>query len=294
MIPNGTATRAHWRRLTALPPGCSRSRYRRTPSGSPLREIQSWSDKQIYQLGRGLRRSGWSINVPDLTLFPDFFGARSVMFRAGMELAVLNRALSVLVALYRIGFARDRHWQVPLSAMLMPFGTDRGGMAVYVTGTKEGQPARRCWHLIAEAGEGPFVPGVAVRALLRRAQRIPPGARPCLVEATLGEIEEAMSDLAIKTQRTEEARPTLFQVALADRWNDLPPAVRRLHSVQDMESFSGRAWVERGTGAIARLAAGFSTFPMLVTMFPSRSPRRVRHVEKSGSGASTGGFSGLT
>jgi saccharopine dehydrogenase-like NADP-dependent oxidoreductase len=233
--------------------------------GGQWREIRSWSDRQIYRLGHGLRRSAWSINVPDLTLFPDFFAARSVMFRAGMELAVLNRALSVLVVLRRSGFARKRLWQVSLvqraSAMLMPFGSDRGGMAVYVTGTKEGLPVRRCWHLIAEAGEGPFVPGLAVRALLRRAERIPPGARPCLGEATLGEIEEAMSDLAVKTQRTEEARPTLFQVALADRWNDLPPTVRRLHSVQDMESFSGRAWVERGTAVIARLAAWFFRFP---------------------------------
>jgi len=233
--------------------------------GGQWRQMDTWSDKKTYGLGHGLRRSGWSINVPDLALFPDFFAARSVMFRAGMELAVLNCALSVLVVLRRSGFARNRRWQVPLvhcvSAMLFPFGTDRGGMAVYVTGTKDGRPVRRSWHLIAEAGQGPFVPGVAVRALLRRPETIRPGARPCLAEATLGQIKEAMSDLAIKTQLMEDARPTLFQVALVERWNDLPPAVRRLHSVQDMESFSGRAWVERGTAVIARLAAWFFQFP---------------------------------
>jgi hypothetical protein len=55
--------------------------------------------------------------------------------------------------------------------------------------------------------------------------------------------------------------PTLFQTALGDKWRDLPPCVQRLHSVQDVESFSGRACVTRGPGLVARLAAWLFGFP---------------------------------
>jgi uncharacterized protein DUF4166 len=55
--------------------------------------------------------------------------------------------------------------------------------------------------------------------------------------------------------------PTLFQIALGDKWRELPPCVRRLHSVQGVESFSGRARVTRGRGLVARAAAWLFGFP---------------------------------
>lgn len=61
--------------------------------------------------------------------------------------------------------------------------------------------------------------------------------------------------------RQREPAPTLFQAALADRWEALPPAVQRLHSVRDTESFAGRARVVRGQSPIARLAAWLFGFP---------------------------------
>ena len=58
-----------------------------------------------------------------------------------------------------------------------------------------------------------------------------------------------------------EQSPTLFQTALRERWHHLPASLRRLHSVQDQESFHGRATVTRGRGAIAGLAAWIFGFP---------------------------------
>src|SRR5262245_8658508 len=55
--------------------------------------------------------------------------------------------------------------------------------------------------------------------------------------------------------------PTLFQAALGNRWHQLPACIRRLHSVQDAESFSGRARVTRGSGLIAALAGWLFGFP---------------------------------
>ncbi len=122
--------------------------------------------------------------------------------------------------------------------------------------------------MIAEAGEGPFIPAIAVRTLLRNSERIASGARPCLSQSKLSEIEGAMSDLAVKISTSEEQNPALFQSALKEKWHDLPPTVQRMHSVQDIESFSGRANVERGTSILARFAAWFFGFPPAGTDIP--------------------------
>ena len=77
-----------------------------------------------------------------------------------------------------------------------------------------------------------------------------------------------MSDLAVKISTSEEQNPTLFQSALREKWHDLPPTVQRMHSVQDIETFSGRANVERGTSILARIAAWFFGFPPAGTDIP--------------------------
>jgi hypothetical protein len=55
--------------------------------------------------------------------------------------------------------------------------------------------------------------------------------------------------------------PTLFQQALGERWDELPPSVRRLHSGQKVEGFTGRAHVTRGRGLAARLAGWLLGLP---------------------------------
>jgi hypothetical protein len=55
--------------------------------------------------------------------------------------------------------------------------------------------------------------------------------------------------------------PTLIQTALGPKWQELPPCVQRLHSVREVERFSGRAQVERGRGLVARAAAFVFGFP---------------------------------
>jgi hypothetical protein len=126
---------------------------------------------------------------------------------------------------FKVTVRRARFLQ-RLANLLLPFGTDRGGMRVAVVGRRGGTVNRREWRLIAEAGDGPYVPAVAARALIRCMEAVPPGARACLAEATLAEIEAAMSDLSVSTARRDTPYPTLFQSALADRWAALPPEVQ--------------------------------------------------------------------
>ncbi len=227
---------------------------------------RNWSDSRVFDLGGGLRRRGWLLRVPDTDLLPHWSGARSVVFRAGMELFLLNFGLSLLGLVRRWRLTDGvRDWQVSLALrfakLLLPFGTDRGGMKVTVTGRTGGMGVRRSWTPVAEAGEGPFVPTVPARALLRRFGDCVPGARPCLGAFSLAAAEAAMADLQISFHREEVEAPFLFQDALGADWGGLPAPVRELHEIDDLRCFAGRAEVERGDGWLPCLAAFCFRFP---------------------------------
>ncbi|ODS00660.1 hypothetical protein AUC69_07700 [Methyloceanibacter superfactus] len=232
------------------------------------REIRSWSGPRRIALELGLSRTGYRIAVPDTELFPAHFGARTVDFRAGMELGVLNRAVAAVGGLRRLGLGIGGHRSsVALSAWLADrlsgFGTDRGGMVVTVTGRKAEEHVARRWTLIAEAGEGPFVPAIVARALVRAAARggIAPGARPCLGEIALADIDRAMADLSVTTRMEDQAARSLFRNALGTNWDELDPVLRAAHGGLGTERFSGRADVERGGSLFARLVCRLFGFP---------------------------------
>lgn len=226
---------------------------------------RGWSGKRRFTLDATMQRNGYLISVPDLALFPTHFRARSVRFYAGMELPIMNWSLSALGQLRKIwpfdmpAAATDAiQW---MANLLRSFGTDRGGMLVGVVGKRDDSVVRTEWRLIAEAGQGPYVPGIIVHTLLRQLSSIEPGARACLCEVSLRDIEDAMSDLEITTHSQEILQMPLFQSALGERWNDLMPAAKALHSVYDVTRFSGVARVDRGTNPLANLAALIFGFP---------------------------------
>ncbi|MEM9393375.1 MAG: DUF4166 domain-containing protein [Pseudomonadota bacterium] len=233
--------------------------------GGKWRPIAGWTDKRFYRLSRNLKRPAYAIDVPDLKLLLEKIAAQSVTFRAGLELGIMNAALSLLARARRFAPFKLPSNAISLlhaiSKALFPFGSDRGGMQVSVVGTVNGSPVLRQWTLIAEKGDGPFVPALICRAVARQPDLVKPGARACLAELPRDAIECAMSGLAITTQVTMQDHPTLFAAALRDRWDKLPNEVRALHSVQDLSSFSGTAAVTRGSSLIARVAAWCFGFP---------------------------------
>ncbi|OYX41930.1 MAG: hypothetical protein B7Z02_13655 [Rhodobacterales bacterium 32-67-9] len=233
--------------------------------GSRWEERRGWSDPRRYTLGPGLARRGYLIEVPDTRLFPARFGAASVSFRAGLELPVMNAGLVLLSRLRAVtGIAAGPRlvgtlrW---LALLLWPFGSARGGMVVRVTGRRQGRLCRAEWRLLAEAGEGPFVPAVAARAILRAAARIPPGAGPALTVLPLDEFEAAMADLRIGFGRDEGPALPLFPAHLGAEFARLPVAVRQGHDWAGCLRMSGRATVTRGHGLAARLLAAVFRFP---------------------------------
>jgi len=232
------------------------------------RQGRSWSAPRRIELEPGLARTGYRIEVPDIELFPAHFGAPTVDFRAGMELGVLNRAVAAWGNLRRLGLdignvSGSMAVAAWLADRLSSFGTDRGGMTVLVTGRKAEEPVERRWTLIAEAGEGPFVPAIVARAVIRVAasKGIAPGARPCLSEVPLAEIERAMADLAVTSRREEHVAPSLFRDALGANWDELDPILRDVHGGPGSVRFTGRADVEHGAGVFARLVCWLFGFP---------------------------------
>lgn len=219
-----------------------------------------WSSPQTYTLPGRLTRQGWRIEVPDTRLFPAHFGARTVDFRAGLELGIIRYGLAAFAALRRVipfpvttplvrtfRFAAD---------CLAPFGTGTGGMSDTVTTATH----RHRWSLLATSGDGPFVPAIAIRALLRRPP-LPTGATPALEIVTLAEIEAAMSDLSICFERQSDPLDPIFPRSLGPAFATLPEAIRATHLTAATTRWTGCASVTRGTRIWSRLLATLFRFP---------------------------------
>ncbi|KJZ19753.1 SDR family oxidoreductase [Loktanella sp. S4079] len=227
--------------------------------------IRSWSRPEMFDLGQGIRRRGWVIEVPDHRLFADAFGARSVQFRAGLELGIMNWSLAVLSWLrgkwpFRVpnalvGIA------LKVSKMLYPFGTDVGGMSVAVSVRSGRDWQLRNWRLVAKEGDGPFIPAVAARTIARDMAQIEPGARPAIAEVPLDALEAAMADLAVTTEIVTHEQIPIFPQHLGSQFDQLAPQVRALHSTYGIRRWAGRAKVKRGTSMFARLLAKILGFP---------------------------------
>lgn len=273
---------------------------RTSPGPSVMRAVlgQVGQPFQVYRDGRWDSVRGWSetkafapavtgmppvrkrlaalVDTPDLALFPARYGARTVLSRAGLELTLLHRAVGVGGALVRAGllpslsvFARPA---LPMVALFHRFGTDRGGMQVRVVGrTADGDWEDRTWDLIATDGHGPKIPVQPVALILPMlaAGEIAPGARPCLGEIGLDRLEEGMGRFKIKAER--RTRPVVpLSTVLGRSFDDLPPAVRRLHDGWGRTVFEGRADISGATTWRGRMAARLAGFPTSDQTVPAR------------------------
>lgn len=240
--------------------------------------VRSWSDPRAFDLAPGMRRRGYVIEVPDQRLLGPAFGARTVEFRAGMELAVMNRGLAMLSWLRdRLGFGMPGWlvgWVRGAAVVLAPFGSDAGGMVVEVTGRGAGGWERRRWVLVAERGEGPFVPAVAARAVLREWRSVAPGARPAVAVVSLALAEAAMGDLAVVTRREGGPVVPLFARLLGAEFDRLAPEVRASHDHAGPRRLEGRAEVARGRGLLARAIAFAFRFPAAGSEVPVEVVKR--------------------
>jgi len=181
--------------------------------GGGWRTRPGWSLLQRREMP-GLGRRWLSLcETPDLDVIPARFPAvRTMRFFAGLELGILHVGLWACGLPVRLGLlaslAPAAGWFVTMAKWFESFGSDRGGMMVEAIGTgADGKPARACWSLVAEAGDGPNIPVLPALALIRRlvagteARR---GAYVCAGLLDLDEISAEFRAFRITTQASAD------------------------------------------------------------------------------------------
>lgn len=148
--------------------------------------------------------------TPDLDDVPARFRVRgSVTFKAGLELSLMHLGLFAATIPVRLGLLRSLEPMAEafrrVAELLDGWGTDRGGMVVSVSGVgADDFPASATWALLAEAGDGPYIPTLpalpAVRALAN-GELHRPGASVCAGVLGLDAIEREFAPYRISGRR---------------------------------------------------------------------------------------------
>lgn len=220
------------------------------------------------------------VDVPDLQVIPEHYPQLdSIWMGAGPVPEVLHRMLNALA------------WMVKRKLLpgLLPFATlfyhvinilrwgeHRGGMFVEVRGLDaEGAPVAHSWHLLAEGGDGPLIPSMAVEAIVRHmlAGKLPAsGARAAIGDVTLADYEALFARRTIYTgiRRYMPKDATLYKRMLGEVWHTLPAPIRQMHDLQDEKSAEGCAEVVRGKGVLANMVANLFGFPKAGSHVPVR------------------------
>jgi hypothetical protein len=246
-------------------------RVRRFGVGRDLAGLKDWQSIDIKVPGHAPLRGRLvaPCEVPDLDLLPARYpGLRKLMFSAGTELAILNRGAGLLARLVSLRILRSLS---PLAGMasrafglLRRFGTARSGMVVRVTGRNGDALERRRWNVLAEDGDGLWVPALASALLAEKLERgeIAPGARPGIDVLTLAEFRGAFGRFKIgDAMETQRLGPSPFRRWIGAAVTELPPAIRAMHDDPLERSASGTVTVTRGTHLIAALMCRMLGFP---------------------------------
>lgn len=147
------------------------------------------------------------------------------------------------------------------------WGSHSGAMHVRVRGRNaQGEQVTREWMLVAEEGDGPYVPTLAATALVLRlaaGRGLDPGARPCVGCMSIAEVLAAASGLAITAG--ESASAGMFQHAMGPAYARVDPAVRAFHALQGRAELRGEVETEPPGSALAALLAAAIGAPRLRT-----------------------------
>jgi len=228
-----------------------------------------------------LRNTRFSlVDVPDLYVLPQMWRElNSIWMGAGPVPAILHRMLSGLAWLVRLRllpslspFARLFHFVTNV----VRWGDHRGGMFVSVRGKRPtGELVERSWHLVAEGDDGPYIPSMAVEAIVRRSlngTEPRAGARPCVDDLGLDDYESLFRARRICTGERESMPGTapqpLYRRILGSAWDSLQEPLKAVHGrIADLEAH-GLARVDRGQGWLAAVMATAFGFPQASDSVP--------------------------
>jgi hypothetical protein len=174
-------------------------------AGYPTR--YGWQDlyRQAYpEIGKR-----WMANcdIPDLDLLPMRYGVKKIHFSAGMESSIPHLGTWFLSWLVRLGLPVDLARAAPAllaaSHWFDRAGSADGGMHMLLEGKDEGgRKIARQWFIVAQDGDGPYIPCAPAAILAKRIEcgaPIPAGASACVGMITLKEYLNELRFLNIKT-----------------------------------------------------------------------------------------------
>jgi len=263
-----------------------------------IRAIASYSGKRIPLIRNGKPTTGYAltetmryticppgylplnhtlfslVDVPDLKVLPELWHELdSVWLGAGPVPEILHRMLIGLSWLVRfkilpslLPFASLFHFVINI----LRWGDHRGGMFVSVEGiSQSGERIERSWHLLAEGGDGPFIPSMAIAAIILHVlagKKPSAGARAATQELEVADYEAIFKSRMIYTGQREsraDAKPApLYKRMLGEAWDALPAPLAAMHNLTAQEQRAeGFARVERGKNLFARLIATLFGFP---------------------------------
>jgi Domain of unknown function (DUF4166)/Saccharopine dehydrogenase NADP binding domain len=204
------------------------------------------------------------VDVPDLRAIPTALPQiQSLWMGAGLVPEPLHR---LLITLARLRATLGLPALAPLAPLAylvlnaLKYGDHRGGMFIEATGTRNGEPVTRSWHMLAEGDDGPFIPS----ALIRRAaagQPPAPGARSGIDALSLADYDTLFAGPAIITGWRDDPTGPIYEQTLGPAFATLPAALQSLHRPGARSLWSGRATVQRGNSPVAALVALLFSFP---------------------------------
>jgi hypothetical protein len=216
------------------------------------------------------------VDVPDLQVIPpEHPSLQDIWMGAGPVPEILHRILNLL-AKARATFSFPS--LVPFSKLfyivlnLMKFGEHRGGMFVHARGLRDGKSVEQSWHLLAESDDGPYIPSMAVEAIVRKllkGERPESGARPATRALELSDYEQLFENRSIFSGfRQGGTGAPLYRQILGSAFDALPQQVQALHATSEKRSWTGQAAVRRGSGLLARLICQIIGFPKTAAQGP--------------------------
>lgn len=255
-----------------------------------VRAILSYAGRpvNVWRFGRWEAAPGWGllqrvsieglgkrfvalVETPDLDIVRMRFPTvRQAVFRAGVELTILQLGLWLLTFPVRWGFVRSLEPFAELlhavASWFRRFGSDKGGMIVEATGLDAGgERTRSRWTLVAKAGDGPNIPALPALALVRSLAAgtlVQRGALACVGMISLEAITKEFSRYEITTAVATERLPqnALFQRALPG-FAEMPAAVRDAHTPDPARELIGEVDIDGAENPVAQAIAWFAGFP---------------------------------
>lgn len=186
-----------------------------TPGGvATTRAILSYTGKEIpsYQGAKdkvigwqGLHRvllpgcgKRWQSNcsIPDLDLFPEHYGLKSIEFYGGVESNFLHLSLWAISWLVRWGvplqLENHANFFYRVAKAFDRFGSDAGGLYIFLSGKDlQHKPKSIQWYIVARKNHGLYIPTIAAIVLAKkifRGKYSTLGAKPCVGLASLQEL----------------------------------------------------------------------------------------------------------